>query len=140
MKILFVCSGNTCRSPLAEGLFNKIAQESKLDVVCDSAGLAAFSGMPASENSVLAAQEIGVDISEHKSKPISSVDISSYDLIVPMTVSHANLLLNLGADKGKIYLPDEDVPDPYGGDIGVYRHTRDTLSVLLNKLAKRIKP
>ena len=63
MKILFVCTGNTCRSPMAEGIFRKMMQERGMEdkVLCQSAGLSAVDGDPVSENAVLACREIGVE-------------------------------------------------------------------------------
>ena len=68
MNVLFVCTGNTCRSPMAAALFNKIAVEKDLDVRIESAGLFANDGEPASENAVAAMKDYGVDLSEHVSE------------------------------------------------------------------------
>ena len=135
MRILFVCSGNTCRSPMAEGLFKTIAQERKLDVECRSAGIITYSGLPASENSINAMKEIGIDISEHKSADIRSLNPYDFDLFVPMTLSHAQALMQLGVKKDEIYLFSDDVSDPYGGDLAAYRTVRDEINQNLQKLA-----
>lgn len=139
MKILFVCSGNTCRSPMAEGLFRKISEERQLDTECKSAGIMTYSGLPASENSVKAMEEIGIDISKHRSADIRSLNPYDFDLFVPMTLSHAQALMQLGVEKSEIYLFSNDISDPYGGSLDVYRATRDEISDNLQKLAEFIE-
>ena len=141
MKILFVCSGNTCRSPMAQAVFKKIAADRNLNVECRSAGIAAFTGSPASDNSVAALNELGIDLSDFRSTSITSLipQLNEFDLFVPMTYSHAMALLQLGVEKKKIYLFDTDVSDPYGGDLSVYRATRDELLKKLDTLAEFVE-
>ena len=141
MKILFICSGNTCRSPMAQAVFQKIAAEKNLSVECKSAGIAAFTGSPASENSVAELQEIGIDLSNFRSTSITALipRLDEFDLFVPMTYSHAVALLQLGVEKKKIYLFNTDVSDPYGGDLSVYRATRDELLKQLDILAEFVE-
>ena len=141
MKILFICSGNTCRSPMAQAVFQKIAAEKNLSVECKSAGIAAFTGSPASENSVTALKEVGIDISNFRSTSITAIipRLKDFDLFVPMTYAHAMALLQLGVEKKKIYLFDTDVSDPYGGDLSVYRDTRDELSKKLDTFAEFVQ-
>ncbi len=118
MKILFVCTGNTCRSPIAEGILNSIAEKEKLDIVSESAGISAFSGDEVSRNAVKAAEKYGCDISTHRARRINSYILDEADLVVCMTQRHKNAL--------SPFVPEEklmafsDVPDPYGGDEGVY--------------------
>ncbi len=135
MKILFICSGNTCRSPMAHAMFEKIAKERSLNAECYGAGTATYSGMPASDNSVAVMKEIGVDISNYKSTSLGDLNLNDFDLFVPMTFSHVLSLVKYGIEKKKIYLFDKDVSDPYGGNIEVYRATRDEIAENLNKLA-----
>ena len=135
MKILFVCTGNTCRSPMAQALFAEEAKKRGLDCECRSAGIATFTGNPASDNAVAVMKEIGIDLSGFRSTNIRSILSDMYDLYVPMTYTHARALLDLGIPKRKIYLFDSDVTDPYGGSIDFYRRTRDELSRNIKKLA-----
>lgn len=135
MRILFVCSGNTCRSPMAEAMFKKISQERKLDVQAFGAGIMTADGLSASDNAISVMRELDINLADYKSTDISSVDIESFDLFVPMTLSHAKSLISLGVDKKKIYLFSSDVSDPYGGSAEVYRATRDELAEKLNALA-----
>lgn len=128
MKIFFVCTGNTCRSPMAEGLFRKMMQERELEdkVLCQSAGLAAVEGMPVSENAVLACQELGVDISDHTARRITGEEIPVWDLYFPMSKTHGYILEQAGVPNQKIYVPHY-IPDPFGQDLEVYRQCRDKL-------------
>ena len=82
MKVLFVCTGNTCRSPMAEGIFRKMMHDRGMEdkVLCQSAGLSAVDGDPVSENAVLACREIGVDISEHTARRITGEELPVWDL------------------------------------------------------------
>lgn len=121
-KILFVCSGNTCRSPMAQGIFNKLSKEKNLDYIAESAGILTKTGLPYSKNSVIACKEMDIDIEKGKSVSMLDVNINDYDLFVPMSVSHAQALVAYGADKDKIMLlKSTGISDPYGGDLDVYR-------------------
>jgi len=122
MNILFVCTGNTCRSPMAEGIFKNFALDKGLQGFnCHSAGLSTQNGMPASFFAVEVCKEIGIDISEHRSKMITLDRLKNTDMFFVMTSSHKKALLGCGISEEKIYLPDNDVCDPFMGDIEVYR-------------------
>ena len=142
-KLLFVCSGNTCRSPLAEGLFKKYLADSGIDsVAVSSAGLSALSGDEVSINSVLAAHKRGVDISLHRARPVNPQDILESDLIVCMSPSHARAVDSLLPYKTLVL----NVPDPYGQSEAVYEQCckaiegqfPEVLEALLN--APEIRP
>lgn len=141
-KILFVCTGNTCRSAMAAAIFNDIAVKENLDVLIDSAGIAADSGENASENAVKAMAEAGIDLSYHRSKRLTPELIEMADIILTMTVSHKDFLLRYAYGKVftlKEYVGEEgDVLDPYRGDIEVYRATANELTGLLKKLAEEL--
>ena len=120
--IIFVCTGNTCRSPMAQGLFRVLAEKYGLrDVECTSCGLAAYTGMPVTANAVRAAAEFGADISAHRARALTEYLLSEGDLFVCMTQHHADLL--------RKYLPAEKIcvlgggiADPYGGELEDYRN------------------
>lgn len=116
--IIFVCTGNTCRSPMAEGLFRKYLCDRGLDFIpVKSAGLAAAVGLPPSDNAVQAAAALGADISAHRSNALTQYDFSSDTYFVCMTASHA-MILRQYAEKEQILTLN--VPDPYMGDLSVY--------------------
>lgn len=138
-KILFVCTGNTCRSPMAEGIFNQAVKENNLDYIAESAGIVTRTGLDYSENSVKACKEIGVNIENGHSVFIKDVDLNEYDLFVPMSVNHAQTLAALGVPKEKIcLLKSSGISDPYGGDLDVYRkcclEIKDSVMNLIEKL------
>lgn len=112
MKVIFVCTGNTCRSPMAEGIFNHLAAKKKLDITAESCGTGAFSGDSVSEKSVSALKKYGIDISSHKARAFSPYMVHEDTLFVCMSHSHKSVL--------EKYIPSEklmcfaDIPDPYG--------------------------
>ena len=122
MKIMFICTGNTCRSPLAEAIFaNEIKKFSFPDISFKSAGLAVMGEDDTSENSVKAAEELGIEMISKKSKPLLYEDLEDVDVFFVMTQSHKNALMQY-VSKEKIYLPKNPIPDPYGCDIEEYRN------------------
>ncbi len=138
-KILFVCSGNTCRSPMAEGIFNSEAAEKNLDFIAQSAGVGAISGAPYSTNAVLACMEIGIDISKGRSKNLRDLNVNDYCLFVPMTCGHARALAAQGIDRDKIILLKSDgISDPYGGNLQMYRDCRDEIKQAVKMLIEKL--
>ena len=123
---------------MAEGIFKKITKPN--EYIIESAGLMALSGERASSNAIEACKEIDVDISTHKSKPITEIDnIDQVDLFVTMTYSHAQVLKKLNISEDKIIILGEGIPDPYMMDINEYRKTRDKIREALNDLYKKIR-
>ena len=133
-QIILVCTGNICRSPMAEGLLRDSLSEKTLAVtVVSSAGTAALAGLPASENSIIACAEAGIDISSHRSRPLSRRLIEESDLILTMEDHHVTIARHLAPDLAdRIHLlarygTDADdveavgVADPLGGSLEEYR-------------------
>lgn len=134
MLVLFVCTGNTCRSPMAEGIFRQLVADRlgcKADEVEDrgirvmSAGLAAMMGGPAAREAVAVLAESGIDLKNHESQPVTEMLVRHADLILTMTRSHRNALLAEwpdAADRTKLVnRSGADVVDPIGGSPEVYR-------------------
>lgn len=125
MKVIFVCTGNTCRSPMAEYIMRDYCKKNNLDIVVESRGVACSNGRPISENSKLALAEIGIDASEHKSQSFTLKDLFEADLIVTMTEGHKRLLVdNFNAgDNVKSFgeIAGCDINDPYGSSLAVYK-------------------
>lgn len=143
LTVVFVCAGNTCRSPLAMGLARKLWPAG---VVFRSAGLLMGPPIPAAAPAQAVAGERGVDLSDHRSRSVDAALIAEADWLIAMTRSQvAQLNARRGDARVKIGLigcPNQDlagcatpaveeVDDPYGADLTIYRHTADQLERLL---------
>ena len=128
MNILFVCTGNTCRSPMAQGYLNH-----KGTHIAKSAGLFA-DGEKISKNSADVLRELNIDMSSHLSCPITKDLIDWADRIYCMGKSHIDALRSGGVNKEKLFLLGEGIPDPFGQDISVYRFCRDKIIEEIDKL------
>ncbi|RLA73305.1 MAG: low molecular weight phosphotyrosine protein phosphatase [Epsilonproteobacteria bacterium] len=117
-SVLFVCLGNICRSPLAEGIAKQIVSERGLDILIDSAGTGNWhSGETPCENSIVIAKSRGVDISQQHARQITEEDASIFDLVIALDQSNYNDLKKLGIKKlrklGEFGANNDDIPDPY---------------------------
>ena len=141
-RILFVCTGNLCRSPMAEVLFrHRIGSDSGWEAA--SAGTFDALGHPASENAVRAVKELGLDLSRHHSQPLTAELLESADMIVVMTAEHRFHLLEVFPEVGnRVFLIKSfgtskvpaDVSDPYGGSLNTYKKIRDEIDRALSDL------
>jgi protein-tyrosine-phosphatase len=141
-KLIFVCTGNTCRSPMAEGLLRKLlGPDSGWEI--SSAGVRAASGFPASPNAVEAMRELDIDISAHRSRLLTPELINGADLLVTMTRDHRDIIVELNRESGsKVFLLKSfgvsqsavDITDPVGEELDVYRRVRDEISAALPDL------
>jgi protein-tyrosine-phosphatase len=146
MNLLFVCSGNTCRSPMAEALARKIARRRGIENLnISSAGTNAWDNIPATDEALLVGMEREIDLTGHRARKLTPTIVSEADLIFVMTPGHLEQVKQLGG-RGKVHVIDEyasgtvnqGVSDPYGGDLEAYRHTADVLEAELEKLFDRL--
>jgi protein-tyrosine-phosphatase len=147
MRLLFVCTGNTCRSALAEGIARRESIErGLLDVEVGSAGTSAWDGAPASDGALLVALERRVDLGSHRARQLSRDLVESADVVLVMGPHHLERVEALGGD-GKAWLltsyaahgaSERAISDPFGGDLDVYRATFDELEREIRKVFDRM--
>ena len=134
LMVVFVCTGNTCRSPMAEGIFRQLAAErlgcppdeiERHGVVTASAGIAAWPGGPASPGAIDAAGEMRIDLRGHESQPLTAALVRQADVILTMTAAHRAAVLaqfpEAGARVAMLSTDRRDVLDPIGGSLDTYR-------------------
>lgn len=141
-KIIFVCTGNTCRSPMAEIIAKDIFNRRKININVISRGIAVYFPSEASENSIKALEKYNLDLSKHTAKQIEQSDIVSSNLILTMTNQHKAFVKKMAGDninvftlKEYIKVGNDDISDPYGGDILDYQKCADELYSYIEMLA-----
>jgi protein-tyrosine phosphatase len=149
-KILFVCMGNICRSPMAEGVVRHIFEQQNIEAELDSAGTIAFhSGESPDPRSQFELQKHGIDISNQRARQFRPADLEEFDLIYAMDHNnYQDILAQTPAHlKHKVDLfmnlaqPGENIPVPdpyYGGDQG-FSHVYEMINASANVLAKKLK-
>jgi protein-tyrosine-phosphatase len=147
MRILFVCTGNTCRSAIAEALARKVIIERGLsDVEILSAGTSAWDGAPASDGALLVGMERGLDLSQHRAQTLTRELVRDSALVLAMGPHHLERIEALGG-AGRSYLLTDfashglsarPVNDPIGGELEVYRATADELDQEVRRVFDRI--
>src|SRR6476620_531325 len=146
VNLLFVCSGNTCRSPMAEALARKVAQRRGIaDVNIYSAGTNAWDNVPATDEALRVGMERELDLTGHRARKLTPEIVSEADLIFVMTPGHLEQVRQLGG-RGKVHVMDEyasgstdgGISDPFGGDLDTYRATADILEEEITKAFDRL--
>lgn len=153
-KLIFICTGNTCRSPLALAAWRALSQEGKTppDIEADSAGLMTTGGQPASRHSIAIAKDWQQDLTSHLSKQLTAEEARNADWLVVMSIVHAHSLREfIGVDPDKIILlgsldqraGNDEIPDPYGGSYEAYEtcasHIRHAMRELTKVVATQAK-
>lgn len=145
-KIVFVCTGNTCRSSMAEALFKKmLADKGKSkEFTVSSCGTHAIFGLSASENAIKAMKEEGVDLSSHKSRPLTE-DILTADLVLTMTLSQKEYILSRFPEmRGRVFTLGEyagdgrEIPDPIGMNADFYKMVAGEIKAKLQKIITKL--
>lgn len=146
VSVIMVCTGNTCRSPMAEVIFRRAWEDAgaPYPIRVASRGISAVCGMPAADEAVLVVKDLGLDLSSHEARRISAADFDEADLVIAMTESHKNALLQgFPLSHAKIYTLSELVPNVIKGDLSdpiglgqaVYEQTALLLKDGLTELA-----
>ena len=146
-KVLLVCTGNICRSPLAAVLMQRVLAERSVEGIdVSSAGTGAWDGAPASEGAYLVGLEQGLDLSGHRARLLTRDLVGQADLVLTMARHHRARVDELGGE-GHVFVLGEyggregdaaEVSDPFGGDLEVYRSTCAELATLVAAAVDRI--
>ena len=148
MKILFVCSGNTCRSAMCEAYFNALCRKNGAESLhAESAGTGAWEGERASESAVQTLRDLNADIVSHRARRLTARMTQEADLIVVMTAAHRGRVLSMDPSAaGKTHLLGEysgtsprDIADPFGGGLDVYSLCFSDMKMLLDRLFEALK-
>lgn len=119
-NILFVCTGNTCRSPMAMAVCKKLLKEKGItDIEVLSAGIVSDGGK-ISDNSAKALSKIGIELNDYRSKQLTMDMLNLAEKVFVMTNGHKNILLDAGVESGKVFILNDGVSDPFGCDYEVY--------------------
>lgn len=147
MKIIFVCTGNTCRSPMAEALLVEKLKDGNMDAEVDSCGTSVYQSESINPKAVQALRTVGISYFEHQSRQLDKTDIQSADLVLTMTQQQKFSIVKAYADyKYKVFTISEytrdskdDVTDPYGKSQIFYNFCVNELKQLVEELYEILK-
>ena len=144
MRVLCVCLGNICRSPMAQGALERRFAEAGIDAQIDSAGIGAYHiGNPPDPRGIAAASARGYDNSAQRARQVQASDFHAFDLILAMdAANHTNLMSACPTDAGceiRLFDPQgRDIPDPYYGGPTDYEHALDMIEYAADTLMRSL--
>jgi protein-tyrosine phosphatase len=149
MRVLFVCTGNICRSPTAEGVFQALVQKEGLQIAVDSAGTHDYHvGEAPDRRSMLHARKRGYDLSALRARQLMRADFETFDLLLAMDRGHLEILQQLSPaehrNKIRLFrdfagLSDAEVPDPYYGGAGGFEEVLDMVEAASRGLLDHVR-
>jgi protein-tyrosine phosphatase len=139
VRILILCAGNICRSPLAEELLRRALARRGVEAQISSAGIWAEGGLPASAGASRAGRRLGIDLGPHRSAQLDLAEVARADVVLVMTTSQRDELVRLDPQvSGKVVpLGDKDIDDPYLGDPATYEACAAEIEAACEALAER---
>ena len=143
-SILFVCTGNICRSPTAEGVLRHLAKEESMELHIESAGIGDWHiGQPPDERSQHHARSRGYDLSAQRARQVRPEDFETFDMILAMDRGHLRALQRLAPAhhhaKIRLFVEGRDVPDPYDGGPDGFEHVLDLVEAQCRRLLQELK-
>ncbi len=140
-NVLFVCTGNTCRSPMAEGYFNAEAKKRGLRAEALSAGISVINEYPATLNAIQELKKDGIDISNHISRRVTPELLETAHAIYAMTSGHAEVLKMMAPQLAEKIRPiaENDISDPYGGGNEEYSRAAKEIKAAVDKILEKLE-
>jgi protein-tyrosine phosphatase len=143
-SVLFICTGNICRSPTAEGVLRHLAAERSLELRIESAGVGDWHiGDPPDERALRHAKSRGYDLSAQRARQVRAQDFDEFDMILAMDRSHLRALQRIAPAqhqaKIRLFVPDFDVPDPYYGGAEGFEKVLDLVEERCRALLDELK-
>ena len=148
MRIMFICTGNICRSAMAEAILRKTAEEKDKNIKAYSCGIFAENGAYPTREAIGTMKEYDIDLTEHRATNIRESNIKDMDIILCATIAHKNNVINMYPDlKDKIYTIKEyagypennwDIKDPWGTGLETYRRCAGEIEDCIKKIMEKI--